>query len=308
MTSVPGWDRAPPVEEDGRLIGEPAPAARSIEANPQLAAPAVAAKIDWHSTPQVEVFTAADLERVRRETEARRWSDLLRTLRAVGLAGLALMLAGLGFELAQRLFNPGPSDAQLARAGAALGAQFLADYSTEAQPLAFATAEPRLAARDGATRAQFDFTITLRLREPLYAPADSNGAQAYLDLQRSVAEAQRRLVAARLFHRHPELGAPVTLPALLARTHREGERLTIRVPVAARRQLFGWKLEPDFAAAQVVTPGFVGEVLARQPSPHLIFNHADTRAQLRQLQAEARAYVLAVQRVLAPHRPVVGGR
>lgn len=305
MTELTGWERlaaSEPGAEDARLIG--ALPAAPVATGSRPPAPA---KIDWHSVPQVEVFTAADLERVRRETEARRWVDALHTLRVIGYSIAVVALAVLGFELAQRLFNRLPSDARLAGAGAALGAQFLVTYSTEAHPLVFAQSEPQLRGEPGSARATYEFTITLRLREPLYAPADSNGAQAYLALQRSVADAHARFVAARLFGTFPALATPVELPLLLAVTHRAGERLTIAVPVAATRRLFGWKLEPDFAAARVLTPRFTGEGRAHFPAPNLVFNRADTRETLRQLQAEARAYVLAVQEVLAGRKTGAGG-
>jgi hypothetical protein len=303
LTLVPGFERADagePVAEDGRLIGAlpeaPPAAARSVATGDAL-------KIDWHATPQIELFTAADLERVRRETEARRWSDTLGTLRLLGSAVAALALLVLGFELMQRLANRLPSDAALAAHGAQLGAEFLRTYASDAQPLSFGGSAAVRRDSPSATHARYEFTVTLRLREPLYAPAASNGAQAYLDLQRAVADAHGRFVASRRYADFPELANPVELPALLAMTHRAGERLIVRVPVTATRRLFGWRLASDLAAARVLTPAFTGEVLARQPAASLIFGQTGARDAMRQRQDEARAYVLAVQRALATSTP-----
>ena len=144
--------------------------------------------------------------------------------------------------------------------------------------------------------------MTLRLREPLYGPADSNGAQAYLDLQRAVADAHAHVVRERLFVSHPELGTPAAMPALIATTHRAGERLVVEVPVAAARGLWGWNLDEQERARRVALPTFAGEVLERQPWPHLVFGRADSRETMRAVLREGRDYVLAAQRALAEQR------
>lgn len=296
---------AEPVPEDGRLIGGlPGPPARGEAPRGAVAPPQ---KIDWHATPQVEVFTSEQLARAQAETEARRWRDPLHVLRALGALVLALGLLALGYEFAQRTLNGAPSEAAIAAAGAEIGAQLLRQPAAQAVPLAYGGVAAKLRAPPDAARRDYEFSVTLRLREPLYAPADSNGAQAYLDLQRSVTDAHAQFVAARLHAAHPELATPVALPPLLAIAHRAGERHVVRVPVTATRGWFGWELKPDFGKVRVA-PAFVGDGLARWPVPHLIFGRPESRETMRALQQDARAYVLAVQRALAArHRRSLNG-
>ncbi|MBA4136275.1 MAG: hypothetical protein C0518_03040 [Opitutus sp.] len=310
FTPVPGVEPSAPTEpvaEDARLIGA-LPGPPAVPMTELARAVERTEKIDWHATPHIELFTAEDLERVRRETEARRWMEVLGTLRLVAYGFAAAVLLVLGFELAQRLGNRLPSDQVLAAQGEKLGEYFLPRHATETQPLVVGGSEARLLAHPAAARATYEFVLTLQLREPLYAPADSNGAQAYRDLQRAVAEAHARFVGARLYADFPALANPVEMPVLLALTHRTGERLTVHVPVTATRRIFGWKLEPDLASARVESPRFTGEVLARQPAAHLIFNRPESREVLRNLQVAARAYVLDVQRALATRRREADGR
>lgn len=296
-----------PVPEDGRLIGELPIPPTAREEPPRDPRPADAAKIDWSATPQVEVLTAEQLARAQAEVEAGRWRDTLHIARLIGWLVAALALVALGYEFAQRTLNGAPTDEAIAAAGAAIGAQLLREPAAMALPLAYGGTAATVTAEWAAARRDYEFAVTLRLREALYAPADSNGAQAYLDLQRSVADAHAQFVAARLHAAHPELATPVALPPLLAITHRAGERYVVRVPVMATRGWFGWELQPDLAKVRVA-PVFAGDVLTHWPAPNVIFGRPDTRETLRTLQLEARAYVLAVQRALAArHRRSLGG-
>lgn len=294
--------------EDGRLIGLPEPAAQPAPADKSAAAsqsaPASSAAparpiVDWSAVPEVQLITAAATEQARVQTEARRWDDLRRILRSLGLVlGVGLALAA-GHELLQRLFNARPSETRLAALGAGVAAVLLDEFDSPARPLRRDAEEARLVAALDSRRADYRLVVTLRLRAALYGPADSNGAQAYLDLQGSVAEAHKRVVRERLFLDHPELAAPPQLPLLLARTHRAGERLVIELPVVARRAWWGWRLEPLTARRRISSPPFTGEILAFQPLPHLLFGEAASRERMGELLQAARAYVLAVQHAAA---------
>lgn len=285
-------DGAGAVPEDARLIGLPEPPPR-----PAAAAAAEPQQIiDWSAVPEVQLLTAAAAEQARIETEARRWEDarkILRTLGLVAALGVALIA---GVELLQRVFNAQPSAARLAATAAGVAEQLLRRHHTPAQPLGIAGTEAVLLSSDGALRARYRLIVTLRLNEALYASADSNGAQAYLDLQGGVAEAHARVLRDRLYRRDDALTTPPLLPALIALTHRAGERLVFEVPVDATRGWWGWRLEARAPLARRTTPPFAGEILAHQPVAHLVFGRADTREPMRALQREARDYILAVQR------------
>ncbi|MBA3849742.1 MAG: hypothetical protein C0502_07070 [Opitutus sp.] len=291
------------MDSDGLPEAQVAPGPR-----PAAVAPAAPQKgIDWSALPEVQLITAASAEQARAEVEARRWGEALKILRALGfvLAGGVALVSG--FELAQRVFNARPSDAQLAALGATVAADFQREFDTPARPLRIDGAAARLVAETDARRADYRLTVTLRLREALYAPAESNGAQGYLGLQRAVAEAHGRVIRERLYLDLRALAMPPVLPPLLAQTHRAGERLVIELPVAATRAAWGWRLEPQPERRRIVTPAFSGEVRARQPAAHLVFGTDAAREPLRTLMREARDYVLAVQRAVArrgqPVRP-----
>jgi hypothetical protein len=256
------------------------------------------AKIDWHSTPQIEVVTTAQLEQARRAAETRQWGEALGVGRVIAAAAVVFVLLVVAYQLTQQVLNGAPSEAALEELGARAGAEFLRRYSTDAQPLRFDSSRALL--REGLLggKGRYQFEVTLRLREPLFGLADSNGAQAYRDLQRSVFDAQARFVQARLYAAHPELAEPPVLPPLLARLHRDGERLIVALPVEATRELIGWQLKPVWEKARVLTPPFQGTVLAQQPQSHLVFGAISGREQMIELQEEARDYILAVQRAL----------
>lgn len=230
--------------------------------------------------------------------ETRQWGEALGVGRVLAAAAVIFVLAVAAYQLAQQVLNGAPSETALEELGARAGNEFLRRYSTAAQPLRYDSSRALL--REGLSRGagRYQFEVTLRLREPLFALADSNGAQAYRDLQRSVFDAQARFVQARLYTAHPELAEPPVLPPLLARTHREGERLTVSLPVEATREVFGWRLKPVWEKARVITPPFQGTVLAQQPPAHLMFGTISGRERMVELQEEARDYILAVQRVV----------
>lgn len=289
--------------EDDRLIGVPEPAAKpaASPASPPGTAPQPI--VDWSAVPEVQLITAAATEQARVQTEARRWDDLRKILRLLGLVfGLGIALVS-GFELLHRVFNARPSGAGLAALGTEVAEMLRREFDSPARPLRSDATEARLVAVLDSRHTDYRLTVTLRLREALYGPADSNGAQGYLDLQRSVGEAHARVVSERLYLDSPELAAPPQLPSLIAQLHRAGERLVIELPVEARRGWWGWRLEPQLARRRVNSPVFAGEVIALQPAPHLMFGGAAARERMRELMLEARSYILAVQRAAATRGP-----
>lgn len=258
--------------------------------------------VDWHVTPQVQVLTSADLEQQRRAVEAGRTRETWRAFRVVFVvAGLVVLLA-LGYTFSQRVLNRLPTDGLLDSVGRQVSAELLRRYGSELRPLEIAGTQVQLVPPEADGRARYELVVTLRLRQPLYGPATSNGAQAYLDLQRAVADAQARLVAARRYEAHPELATPPTLPPLLTLTHRAGERREFVVPLECTQRPWSWKVVPRFDLETERTTPFTGQVMAYQPARFLDFASTDGRAQMRKLQQDARDYVLAVQRAIAAPR------
>ncbi|MBI2514148.1 MAG: hypothetical protein HYV96_19420 [Opitutae bacterium] len=273
---------------------ETSPAA---EAEPKVASGTT--KIDWNEVPLVELIDAAAQQRTEVETEARRVHDAVSLLRVLSIGLAAVIAIVFAFELVQALANDRPADARLSAEAERVGAAMLRQYAAPGQSIALASARAEFVEAPEKGRANFHVLVTLELRAPLYAPADSNGAQAYLQLQRALADAQQRVLASPVLRAQPTLLSPPTMPALIAQTHRRGERLTIRVPLEAQRRGFSWALVAHPEQRRVLSPLFVGETIDRQPRPHLVFGAAASRDEVRRLQAEARAFILAVQRAAA---------
>jgi hypothetical protein len=269
---------------------------------PGADAPPGAPKIDWNTLPEVQVLTSADLERTRQEVEKGRWRETWDAMRLVAALGAVVVLLALGYSLAQQLLNRRPSDVLLDSVGQQVGAELLRRHGSEQQPLEFAAASARPLTVDEDGRATYELVVTLRVREALYGPAATNGAQAYLDLQRAVADAQAQFVQARLYAARPDLATPPVLPPLLAQTHRAGERREFVVPLECVQRPWSWRVVPRFDRLTERTAPFTGQVRALQPARFISFGTAEGRAQMRRLQQEARDYVLAVQRALVTAR------
>lgn len=276
----------------------PAPEA-SPAAEAAAEVPSGSAKIDWNDVPLVELIDAATQQRAEAETEARRVHDAVSLLRVLSIGLAAAIAVVFAFELVQALANDRPADARLSAEADRVGAAMLRQYAAPGQSIALASTRAEFAEALEKGRAAYHVLVVLELRAPLYAPADSNGAQAYLQLQRALADAQQRVLANAVLRAQPALLSPPTMPALIAQTHRRGERLVIRVPLEAQRRGFSWELVVHPEQRRVLSPLFVGETRDRQPQPHLVFGAVASREELRRRQAEARAFILEVQRAAA---------
>ena len=93
----------------------------------------------------------------------------------------------------------------------------------------------------------------------------------------------------------PELLAAPELPALIAQTHRRGERFVVRVPLESRRHGWRWTLTPHPEQRRLVAKNFDGETLDRWPEPRVLFGAPGGREEMRRLMAEAQRYVLATR-------------
>lgn len=269
--------------------------AKPAAAQAQRSAEAIAKSMWDEPPPEVELVNAARLAEIAADIEARRRRDRIAMLKVAGFAaGFVLAVVGI-VEVWQFFGNGRASPERLAAEAAAVSRVVLATHATAAQPMVVEAVrtEERAGARAG--RADYDVIVTLRLTENLFAPADSNGAQPYLLMQRSVNESADRMRRDRLFLDNPALADPVQMPRLLALAHRTGERLDVRVPLKSERVGFRWRLVPHPELARLDGPAFGGQVLARwADEPHLVFGSSEAREKMRTLIADGRRYVLAV--------------
>lgn len=253
------------------------------------------AKIVWESNPQFEFTNEVAMRRAAEEAVAKKRRDALRVWRIVGASILAVLVIGLANELGSSFLRPLPSAEQLAANSRRIGQEIWRLYDKPTQPLAFDSAQAFLFERAGTRRADFDVVTTLRLRADLYAPADSNGAQPYLMLQRSLAEARAKVLKHSLFIEAPALRDAPEMPRLLAVTHRAGEKLVVKVPLAAQRSGWSWTLAPVKLEQRRANRQLTGEVLAGLgEEPLLVFTTSSDRDIMRQKMQEARRYIIAV--------------
>jgi hypothetical protein len=250
-------------------------------------------KINWHEMPEIEVVTAADLERVRLETEARRRRDMIAMFKIGAYCLLGVLLLAAAFETLRYVLNPRPGENEFAALKEDIGAQVLRSFTSGEQPLEIGEIEVDEVDRTR-NRIDYELRVTLRLRMPLYAPADSNGAQPYLAMQRSLAESQSLVLQQRLFLENQELATAPEMPMLLAVTHRAGERRLVRVPVTATRSFWTWRVEPHPERARPIGAAFVGQALARYDAKYLIFGDPEARDRMRRVMADARRFILNV--------------
>lgn len=285
---------------DARMVIPP-PALARPTLSPPPAAPDAAEpkKIDWHTRPIVELIDAASQQRAESEAEAQRLRDAWSLLRLFGFGLVAVVLAVVAFDVVQLLANDVPPAEQLAAEGDRVAATVLRQLAAPAQPQRVQSVRAQLFSRPEKGRADYDLVITLELTAPLHALADSNGAQAYLQLQRALGDAYARVMARPALRTQPALQALPVLPPLFAVTHKRGERTVVRVPLAASRRGLHWELAPRLEQRHQTTPALTGEILERLPRPHLVFNTPAGRDEMRRLMGEARDYIVRANKAAA---------
>lgn len=262
--------------------------------------PAAPGKIAWEAHPEIELVTTAERARQQAATEAKRMHEALNLLSLLAAAiGAGLLLVVL-LEAGNRLGNARPSERRLAEQGRAFAAQARQQLRIPADWLEFESTRAVLVVKPSVRLTSYDLAATFRLRLDLYAPATSSGAQAYLQMQQSVAEARAGVVQHHLSDDAPALAVAPELPLLLTRAHRAGERLTVKVPLRAER--FGWHwrfyvpdnwpLRPDRELTGAPLGSYAG-------TPYLRFDTPEGRQGVREKIAEGRRFVLAVRAELA---------
>lgn len=252
-------------------------------------------KIVWETNPQFEFTDEIAMQRAVEEAAAKRHREALRVWRIVAAAIVAVLLIGLVNEAVGRLFDKLPSAGLLAARSQETGQLVLRIYDKPEQPLAFESAQAVLFDHEAARRAVYDVVVALRLRADLYARADSNGAQPYLQLQQSLAEARAKVLKHSLFVRGPTLRDAPEMPQLLVLTHHAGEKLVVKVPLTAMRSGWTWQVGAANLAQRRTDRRLTGEALARfGPEPFIIFSATEGREVMLQKMRAARRYIIAV--------------
>lgn len=235
------------------------------------------------------------MRRAAEAAVAAKRKEALRVWRIVGGAVLAVLLVGLANEVGAAFFRGVPPPAQVAASGDDLGRQITRLYDKPAQPLVLESAQPVMFAHSTTRRADYDVVTTLRLRADLYAPAESNGAQPYLQLQQSLAEARAKVLKHSLFSTVPTLRDAPEMPRLLDLTHQAGEKVVVKVPLSATRSGWSWTLAPVKLEQRRANRPLKGEVIARfSETPFIVFNRGSARDIMLQKMQDARRYIIAV--------------
>lgn len=266
---------------------DPAKSAPKMSAElAEIVAAVTATKPDTTATPFITVMQK---QAVAREVRRRaRWR--------FARFGLALVAVALGLHIAvTRFFHRAPAAEALDDYGLVLATDVLPLYSSLHQPLQIDRATIEFSEKVGAQHLRYVAEVTLRLRQPLYVPANTNGTEAYRRLQQSLQTARSEELKFKLFSAVDAPPEAPELPLLLQMSHRAGEAFVVRVPFEAKRAGWRWRIEPPLLALRSVATPFNGAALVRYAgSPYLIFGTSETRAEIRQRERLARDYIIAV--------------
>ncbi len=190
-----------------------------------------------------------------------------------------------------------PADHQLEARAQAVATGVLPFYSTASVPLHVDGATVELQDRVDGTHLRFLVRVTLRLRQPLFAPANSNGTAAYRTAQHSLESA--RLLEKKLAGQPVTLPLPPEMPPLLQLVHRAGEPVVVTVPLDAERFGWSWRFRPVRWENRRGELAFTGSSRDRfAASPHLIFNAPGVPALVREKTKAARNYIIAVMQAV----------
>ena len=226
---------------------------------------------------------AAERRRRRRRTS---WRFAGAVLGAIGVLHLLVT---------HFLFQEPSAEALEAEAAKIAQAVVLLQSSSE-RPLEIAQAVTVQRDRVSPERLRYDAVVTLRLRQPLYGPALTNGTVSYRRLQEALPQAREQHLKFNLFGAGERLQAP-ELPRLLQVMHRAGEPMVVRVPFNATRFGWRWRISPAQLSDRTVDRQFSGALIERfADAPNLIFGSPATMAEVRVLTKQAQEFVTAVAR------------
>jgi hypothetical protein len=240
-------------------------------------------------------LSAAQREERELATRRRKGRTLLRTA-AVAIAGLV----AVHFLVLNTVVRE-PTPARLHQVAATLAPQILRLYSSQEQPLEVVDFHAEIAARRAADDLACLAEITLRLREPLFAPADSNGTELYRSHATAIALAEGEALRRGLYATG-HAPVPPLLPKVLRTAHRAGETLTVKIPFHARRFGWTWTCQPPELDHRTTSRTLTGAVLAQQGNgPVLLLDSPQAQAGIRDLTRAAKDYLEQINRDLEAH-------
>jgi len=277
------------------------PASQPLEMSADLAA-AVAA-VTTHAvvpgTTAAPFITAMQKEAVALELKRRARRQVMK-LAFGAVAGLAV----LHLAITQVLYRA-PSVEALQEHVHALPESILPFYSSVRQPLQAGGAAIVQADRIGGGQMRYVATVTLRLRQPLYVPAVTNGTAQYRRVQESLLRARDQELRNDLILLTDTQEVP-PMPILIQRSHKAGETIVVRVPFIARRFGWQWRLATPQLALRMADRALQGDSLAHySDTPFLIFGEAKTLADIRRRIQQANAYVVRVAKEVQKRADVV---
>lgn len=221
-----------------------------------------------------------------------RWS-LLRTA-VIALAALVTLHFIAGYTLLRE-----PSASSLDQVARALAPEILRLYSSADQPLEIFDVQAKIQAHPQTDEVSCVAEVTLRLREPLFAPAESNGTDLYRSHAAAIALAEAE-AARRGLYTHGNAPVPPLLPKVLRTAHRTGETLTVEIPFNAQRFGWSWRYSPAAIERRSVSRTFAGAALAQHGSgPVLLLDSPGAQAGIRELTRAAKDYLEKIGRDLA---------
>jgi len=270
-------------------------ARRRSDIRSELAAAVAAVNAGMPGATAAPFITAMQKEALGREQRR-------RFRRRLALVGVAALAAAVAVHLAvTRFFYRAPSEVALEAFGGGIATSVGSFYSTRLQPLRLERVTIELTDRIDAQHLRYAALVRLALREPLYAPAITNGTAAYRQLQESLHAARARELKLHLFS--PADAPPLPeLPLLIQVSHRAGESIVVRVPFTAHRFDWRWRIDPARLALRSVDHTLDGDALERfATTPHLIFGAPGTLVEMRQRMRLARDYIIAVAKEAQKH-------
>jgi hypothetical protein len=202
-------------------------------------------------------MTNHDLMLLKAAHDRRRFLRLAPAL-VLGIVGLF----GLT-EVARDVLAGAPSKTALAAQADRVARQALAEFSSPLMALAISSTSATLKLKSNRSQQQYQVTVWLRLLQPLYVPAHSNGTLEYEQLRLGLETAKAQT--------SPEdwrdkLNFPADLPQLVQRSHFAGEKLRITATLEATRSGWHWRFPSSIRYPLVCQSPFKGGILSTYPN------------------------------------------
>lgn len=243
-------------------------------------------------------MTSGELMLLKSEHDRRRIRHRSLLVLGLGIVGYFVVL-----ELSLAMFAATPTDAALAAQVSQVAQQALATFSTPTVPLAVSGTAAVLEQKISRSRQLYQFTVSLRLLQPLYLPAHSNGTLEYEQLRLGLANAKSRSKSAG--QSDPGI-FPVDLPQLVQRSHFAGEKTRITTTLEARRTGWWWRFAPLSGSKLVCRRPLQGTILSTFPHA-LVYDEVRPDPALRARLNEVRAFLRQRAQVAHPAQETSGG-